>query len=147
MKIDTLTTTLLVFALVGFTGEQKRALADLSQPRHVKAAGKWRFRPQKGDAPFCGVKSGACSALKVSVDEAKHEPVTEPTKAVAGNPIPLFDIGRDGPLLKESKKIDLLTTAGDIHLQIDPQLAPEHATQLFRLFKSGAYNGTPIHRM
>jgi len=66
--------------------------------------------------------------------------------SVGANRFPLFDINRDGPILTQAKELELETTAGKIHLVLDPSLAPEHATQLYRLFKSGAFDGTPFFR-
>lgn len=59
---------------------------------------------------------------------------------------PLFDPAKDGPQLNESKKVEIETSAGNLHIVLEPNLAPKHATQLFRLLTKGAFNGTPIFR-
>jgi cyclophilin family peptidyl-prolyl cis-trans isomerase len=63
-----------------------------------------------------------------------------------GREYPLFDPVSDGPLLAEPKTVELVTSAGKINLLLDPALAPQHATQMYRLFKAGIFNGTPISR-
>lgn len=90
----------------------------------------WRYKPQKGDAPFCGVKS--------HTDE-----VPQPT---IGNQPPLFDPAKDGPLLKEAKKLTLVTSEGKINILLDPTKAPLSATQLYKLLKNKAFDGTGIDR-
>lgn len=49
-------------------------------------------------------------------------------------------------MLAEPKTVELFTSAGKINLVLDPALAPQHATQMYRLFKAGVFNGTPISR-
>lgn len=97
-----------------------------------------------GPAPFCGVtsmstasntgnsKTGKISAMK----KLPHD----------SDQYPLFDQDKDGPLLDEIKHIELQTTAGSITMVIDPKLAPDSATQIYRLLTKGAYNGTPLFR-
>ncbi|HEY9713965.1 MAG TPA: peptidylprolyl isomerase, partial [Chroococcales cyanobacterium] len=59
---------------------------------------------------------------------------------------PLFDSSKDGDLLKNKKPLELRTSAGKLHLVLDPAMAPEHATQLYKLFKAKAFDDTPIFR-
>ncbi len=58
--------------------------------------------------------------------------------------LPEFDKDKDGPLLTTAKSIQLNTNAGPLVLHLDPDLAPMTATQIFRLLKSGAFNGTRL---
>ncbi len=59
---------------------------------------------------------------------------------------PLFDVSRDGSVLKEAKTVELKTNAGPIKLHIDPALAPITATQIYRLLSSDVFVGTRICR-
>ncbi|HEY9678788.1 MAG TPA: peptidylprolyl isomerase [Drouetiella sp.] len=58
----------------------------------------------------------------------------------------MFDQKKDGPLLATTKQVEMKTSAGNIHLVIDPNAAPVNATQMYRLFKAGAFDGTNIVR-
>ncbi len=84
------------------------------------------------DELYCGIK-----------------PTTAPT-IVAKTPIdetyPLFNKKSDGPLLSSAKTVAMKTSAGNIHMVLDPALAPINATQMYRLFKAGAFDGTSIVR-
>ena len=55
-----------------------------------------------------------------------------------------FDPGKDGPLLSTEKTIEVATTAGKLHLNVDPDIAPETATQMYHLFTKGAFDGTAL---
>jgi cyclophilin family peptidyl-prolyl cis-trans isomerase len=61
-------------------------------------------------------------------------------------PFELFDIKRDGPLLTSKRWVELETTAGKVHLVLEPELAPITTTHLFRLFEKKAYVGVEIPR-
>lgn len=97
---------------------------------------------------FCGV-----SAPHLSVNNGQCA-VVSPAPAATGtslspvgiSSLPLFDTRTDGPLLTAPVEMELLTSAGKIHLMLDPSLAPVHASQMYRLFKAGAFNGTAICR-
>ncbi|MBY0357417.1 MAG: peptidylprolyl isomerase [Candidatus Obscuribacterales bacterium] len=101
---------------------------------------------------FCGVSS-ACSAA-AQEQANKIQPVAmvqapPPPVAQTGGYMPsypLYDPAYDGALLTQSKIFEMNTTAGKLHLELNPALAPVHATQMYKLFKSGAYTGTPIFR-
>jgi len=69
-----------------------------------------------------------------------------PNEASGDTAYPLFDQKTDGPLLESAKTIEVDTDAGKIHLILDPELAPITATQLFKLLRSGVFNGTPFVR-
>lgn len=94
---------------------------------------------------FCGIKSAACP-LPAS------EPRTVMTSAPARSttdvipPYPAFDQAKDGPLLTQTKRFEMETTAGPIRIELDPALAPAHATQVHKLLKLGAYEGTTFYR-
>lgn len=59
---------------------------------------------------------------------------------------PMFDVKKDGPLLKSQKKLTLQTSKGPIHLVLEPKLAPITATQIARLLEAGVYDHTQISR-
>jgi len=83
----------------------------------------------KGNGLFCGITN-------------MYQRLSEST----GRTFPLFNPQSDGPLLTEPKTFELLTSAGKIHLVLEPRLAPRHATQIYRLLKNHIYDGTPISR-
>lgn len=99
---------------------------------------------------FCGV-SGSCPRLTVT-DKGVSVVSTQSTSAAPISPTayvppyPIFDAKYDGPLLQERKFIELETSAGNLHLELIPSLAPMHVTQLYKLFKNGVFDGTPIYR-
>ncbi|HEY9730891.1 MAG TPA: peptidylprolyl isomerase [Drouetiella sp.] len=78
---------------------------------------------------YCGIKPGR-EVAKKAVDDA----------------YPLFDTKSDGPLLTSAKTVEMKTSAGTIHLVIDPAAAPVNATQMYKLFHAGAFDGTNIVR-
>lgn len=88
---------------------------------------------------YCGIK-GLTDAASQASTAAKPD-----TESFCPN-YALFQPDKDGPLITEPKTIELDTSAGRIRLVLDPALAPMHATQLYRLLKAGAFNGTPIYR-
>lgn len=55
-----------------------------------------------------------------------------------------FDSKLDGPLLTKTKYIELNTTAGKLHLSLEPALAPINATYMFNLFCNGAFDSTAV---
>lgn len=59
---------------------------------------------------------------------------------------PLADAKKDGPWLKTPKQVEINTTSGAIHVEIDPKLAPANATRMYRLLTSGAFTGTAFVR-
>ena len=59
---------------------------------------------------------------------------------------PLFDKDKDGPILKDPHHVRVKTSAGIINLTFEPGIAPDTATQIYRLFQSGAYDGSTICR-
>jgi cyclophilin family peptidyl-prolyl cis-trans isomerase len=74
--------------------------------------------------------------------EEKHEQAAPE----AGIRYPLFDQNIDGPILDSAKTMEIATSAGMIHIILDPDLAPITATQLHKLLKLGVFNGTPFVR-
>jgi cyclophilin family peptidyl-prolyl cis-trans isomerase len=46
--------------------------------------------------------------------------------------------------LKKKRKIEIETNCGKFDIVIDPNLAPQTATQIDRLFEKGAYTGTRV---
>jgi cyclophilin family peptidyl-prolyl cis-trans isomerase len=85
------------------------------------------------DGIFCGIKSN-------------DQSVATPQQLNGTEGFPLFDNEKDGPLLADKKFMELVTSAGKIHIVLDPTLAPQHATQLYRLLKHGVFDGTTIYR-
>jgi cyclophilin family peptidyl-prolyl cis-trans isomerase len=94
------------------------------------------------DGLFCGVKNLTDRSL--STVSSTTAAAKSPYDIVP--PYPPFDLKRDGPLLQEEKVLELDTSQGKLHIVLDPKFAPQHATQLYRLFKAGAFDGTGINR-
>src|SRR6516164_2915036 len=59
---------------------------------------------------------------------------------------PLFNSKKDGPLLTQPKKIKVQTSAGPLIFILEPQWAPQTATQMAKLFQNHAFDGTEIAR-
>lgn len=94
---------------------------------------------------FCGVSpDGACA---LSQHDTKSEPAASgKLESPYLAQFPRFNEALDGPLLTQAKAVELETSSGALHLVLDPKLAPVHATQIYKLLKSGAYSGTPFVR-
>jgi cyclophilin family peptidyl-prolyl cis-trans isomerase len=60
--------------------------------------------------------------------------------------LPIFDPKKDGPMLKTAQRMIVETSAGKIHIMLEPDLAPQNATQMYALFKAGMFDGTNIVR-
>ncbi len=65
-------------------------------------------------------------------------------KDAEGDKLRLFNPSADGPLLSGDKIMELETSAGKVRIVLEPHLAPQHATQMYRLLARGAYDGTPV---
>ena len=65
--------------------------------------------------------------------------------ALAANE-PLLDVNKDGPLLTDPTTIKIQTSAGALSFILDPQWAPQTATQIAKLFRYHAFDGTEIAR-
>lgn len=59
---------------------------------------------------------------------------------------PLFDVKKDGPLLTEPRKVTVQTSAGQLTFILIPQWAPQTVTQMAKLFRYHAFDGTEIAR-
>lgn len=57
---------------------------------------------------------------------------------------PMFDPGKDGPILRDKKRLELDTSKGKLRLVLDPAMAPQSATQMYRLLSKGAFKDTPF---
>ncbi|MFN8555051.1 MAG: peptidylprolyl isomerase [Candidatus Obscuribacterales bacterium] len=79
---------------------------------------------------YCGIKPDAPKEVKKNVDET----------------YPVFSAKTDGPLLTAPKTVEMKTSAGTIRMVIDPAAAPINATQMYKLFTAGAFDGTSIVR-
>ncbi|MBI2809694.1 MAG: peptidylprolyl isomerase [Candidatus Melainabacteria bacterium] len=83
------------------------------------------------DDLYCGIKpTKAPLAVKKTVDET----------------YPIYSRKTDGPLLTAPKTVEMKTSAGNIHIVLDPAAAPINASQMYKLFKAGAFDGTSIVR-
>lgn len=93
----------------------------------------------KNEAPFCGVRN--------STDAGGEQICTKP-KSIYDviPPYPMFDPKADGPILSSPKMLEIFTSAGKLRIALNPQLAPQNATQIYKLLKAGAFDGTPIDR-
>jgi cyclophilin family peptidyl-prolyl cis-trans isomerase len=103
------------------------------------------------DTAYCGIKSALgesdCAVDTGESTKTRVAPVQTSAAASDATPsYPLFDPSVDGPLLSKPKQFEVETTAGKLRLILDPALAPKHATQLYRLFTNGVFDGTPICR-
>ncbi len=86
---------------------------------------------QACDDLYCGIKpTKAPVAVKKSVDET----------------YPVYSKKTDGPLLTAPKNVEMKTSAGNIHMVLDPAAAPINASQMYKLFTAGAFDGTKIVR-
>lgn len=56
--------------------------------------------------------------------------------------LPLYD----GPLLQAPRKLTLETSRGPLRIVLDPELAPQTASQVARLLEEGVYDETPFVR-
>lgn len=78
---------------------------------------------------------GACS-----IPSCERKPVTQQRNLSA------FDLAKDGPLLTKKKTMELNTSCGALHVVLDPAYAPIHATQIYKLLSSHAYDGTTFYQ-
>ncbi|MBX9878493.1 MAG: peptidylprolyl isomerase [Candidatus Obscuribacterales bacterium] len=103
------------------------------------AAGIHTASDSKNEAPFCGVRNSA---------NTDSEQICSKTKSIYDvmPPYPLFDPKTDGPVLNSLKMLELYTSAGKLHIALNPQLAPQNVTQIYKLLTAGAFDGTPIDR-
>lgn len=118
--------------------------ADLLDETQLASEG--RFVPvleltSTKDGVFCGVRNLEDRSLSTVASAAAAK---SPYDIVP--PYPKFDPTKDGPLLKDERVLELDTSQGKLHIVLDPKLAPQHATQLYKLFKAGAFDGTGINR-
>jgi cyclophilin family peptidyl-prolyl cis-trans isomerase len=92
--------------------------------------------------------TASCGIAHCDVDKDKHEEPKAAAVAAAPElpPYPLFDDAKDGPLLTTAKTVEVATTAGNLRLQLDPALAPRHATQVYKLLTNGVFDGTDFFR-
>jgi cyclophilin family peptidyl-prolyl cis-trans isomerase len=88
---------------------------------------------------YCGIKSTPAPApAPAPAPKAKDNSGAEN--------YPAFSVSTDGPLLSSAKNMIMKTSAGNIHLLLEPALAPKNASQMYRLFKQGVFDGTPMAR-
>jgi cyclophilin family peptidyl-prolyl cis-trans isomerase len=87
----------------------------------------------------------SCCILSPGISSHAGEAVVDTTPADIAK-IPLFDYKKDGPLITKTKTLELQTNAGPITLSLNPSMAPLAATYMYKLFSSGTFTGTPIHR-
>jgi len=66
---------------------------------------------------------------------------------VSQTTMPIFDLTEDGPAIAKPEKVKLKTTCGNLTLILQPTWAPLAATQMWRLFKNGCFDGTPFYRL
>ena len=93
-------------------------------------SGKSKSKEECDDL-YCGIKpTKAPVAVKKTVDDT----------------YPIYSKKTDGPLLTSAKTVEMKTSAGNIHMVLDPAVAPINASQMYKLFKAGAFDGTSIVR-
>lgn len=97
---------------------------------------EWTFKSTPM-AVNCMVKNNCQAKLKPGVSMS-----TAP--ASGSSTLPLFDKSKDGPLLTGRKTVELKTNAGPITIELDPSVAPVTCTQMYKLFTTHAFDGTPF---
>jgi len=97
---------------------------------------------------YCGIKSTPQDADSPDQDSPDPDSSRAGSRASSSAALnyPVFSTRDDGPLLSRSKNMIMKTSAGNIHLILEPRLAPKNASQMYRLFKAGAFDGTPMAR-
>lgn len=100
---------------------------------------------------FCGIKGGSCEnapAAAAAPATSASAPVSAKNAADYGGSdrYPLFNPAKDGPVLREKKGLEIQTSSGPIHIELDPSLAPQAATQIYKYLTTGAFGGTTIYR-
>jgi cyclophilin family peptidyl-prolyl cis-trans isomerase len=101
-------------------------------------AGKLAQKPSSAAKP-------ECNSLYCGIKPPEAQPVV--ASDYGGTDIyPLFDVAKDGPILDKPHHVKVRTSEGNISLTLDPSLAPEAATQIYKLFQSGVYGGSQLCR-
>jgi len=102
---------------------------------------KWVF--QKDQGQFCGMNSQLSNAQPTK-KLAVQQSVSQKPGDSGLRTHPVFDVNKDGPLLKQAKTIKVQTSSGNLNFIIEPKWAPKTATQMARLFEKHAFDGTEI---
>ena len=161
------------FTVFGFVDQDKESLATIEKITSHWSADKLPYVVSATDkqsnwlatAPLEATKSSsspADSEAKTAIaagsaktgkgseraSESKPHPLASLADRTSFAPeaLPIFDAKADGPLLNSPEKLTMETSAGNIHIVLDPALAPKNATQMYQLFKAGAFSGTGIVR-
>jgi len=102
----------------------------------------WTFKsePMKVN---CMVKNHCQAQVKPAVATALA-PAPALSPQASASALPLFDQSKDGPLLSAKRLIEIKTNAGPITMELDPAAAPITCTQMYKLFSTHAFDGTPI---
>jgi cyclophilin family peptidyl-prolyl cis-trans isomerase len=99
---------------------------------------------------YCGIKPAETQEAKTCSKEPLYcgiKPAKKELDPSAAQNFALFNVKTDGPVLGKDKRVVMQTSAGNIHMVLEPALAPDNATQMYRLFKSGVFDGTPFSRL
>ncbi len=103
-----------------------------------------------------GVLLTACQqeTAAPAADEAALTPRPAPEPVVAAPAVveeieltPLPGMEAAVPVLTQKTTIDMLTTAGDVVIEVYPQAAPNAAQRFIELVRTGFYDETPISRV
>jgi cyclophilin family peptidyl-prolyl cis-trans isomerase len=92
----------------------------------------WALPGYREEKPFCGIN-------ECKIPQKKQSTQSDTT-------VREFDPAQDGPLLKTAKDLVIQTSAGPLHVTLNPAYGPQNATQIYKLLTSGVYNRTPFVR-
>ncbi len=123
-----------------YVGDDTFTKPDWKDVAIASAAKSNDGKDSSNEAPFCGVRNTA--------DTGAEQICTKAPKSIYDviPPYPMFDTKKDGPLITSPKMLEVFTSAGKLRFLINPKLAPQNATQIYKLLKAGAFDGTPIDR-
>jgi peptidyl-prolyl cis-trans isomerase B (cyclophilin B) len=136
-------------ALGIFFEDDKFKKPDWKQMAAAAAAASSLVPSNGTSGVFCGIKGGSCETASASAAGSSAPASTgmsNPADYGGSDRFALFNPATDGPVLSEKKSVEMLTSAGPIHIEIDPSLAPQTATQIYKYMKNGSFNNTEIYR-
>jgi cyclophilin family peptidyl-prolyl cis-trans isomerase len=99
-----------------------------------------------------GVLAGSLAAAcqPSSSEQAADTAVTQPAAASAAQSAPLVPLpGKEGsaPALTQTETVRLVTTAGEVVIEVYPQAAPNAAQRFLELASTGFFDATPVSRV
>ena len=101
-----------------------------------------------------GVSLVACQQKSAPPAQRANEASAQALPAQSGGPTihiaplsPLPNVTAPIPPLTQKSTVHLITTAGEVVIEVYPQAAPHAAQRFIELVKSGFYDDTPISRV